>query len=74
MSNLSMSDKYALATAIGLLFMVMFNSAVVILIISVIGLVAGLWVARHGEVRRGAYVAMAACAVALVFGVIVFLR
>lgn len=74
MAKLSKSEVYALAVVIGLLFLVVLNSAVILLVVSASGLIAGLWIARSGELRRVAIVALAACAVSLVFGVIGLLR
>jgi uncharacterized membrane protein YozB (DUF420 family) len=68
--NLTPSDKYGIAAAVGLMLMVVINSAVVMLVLSLAGLIAGFWILRRGEVRRAAFVAFAAFAVAAVFAVI----
>ncbi len=39
------------------MIMVVVNNAVVMLVLSVLGILAGLWVVRQGEVRRVAFVA-----------------
>ncbi len=70
MSNLTPSDKYGIAAALALVLMVVINSAVVMLVLSVIGLIVGFWIVRRGEVRRVAFVAFAAFALAAVFAVI----
>ncbi len=44
------------------------------LIVSIIGLAAGFWVARQGELRRMAMVAIAAFAMALVIAAFTLLR
>jgi len=44
------------------------------LVMSVVGLVAGFWIMRQGEVRRVAFVAFAAFALAAVFAVIGLVR
>lgn len=74
MPNTSLSDKYAIAAAIGLLLMVLFENAVLMLVVSLAGLIAGLWIARAGSVRRVVIVAMVAFAVAAAFAVIMLLR
>jgi uncharacterized membrane protein YozB (DUF420 family) len=63
-----------MAAALALVLMVLINSAVVMLALSVAGLIAGFWIVRHGEVRRVAFVAFAAFAVAAVFAVIGLVR
>ena len=70
MRNLTLSDKYGMAAALALVLMVLSNSAVVMLVLSLAGLIAGFWVVRDGEVRRVAFVAFAAFAIAAVFAVI----
>lgn len=74
MPNVTASEKYAIAAAIGLLFLVLFEDARLMLAVSTVGLAAGLWLARRGEVRRVAVVALAACAIAAVFAVFTLLR
>ncbi len=72
--NMSSSDKYAIAAAIGMLFLVLFDNAVLMLVVSVLGLIGGVWVARGGEMRRAAIVALAAFAVAAVLAIFTLLR
>ncbi len=74
MRQLAASDKYAIAAAIGILFLMLFDNAVVMLVVSVLGLVGGLWVARSGEMRRAAIVALVAFAVAAVLAIFTLLR
>ena len=69
MANLTLSDKYGIAAAIGMMLIVLINSAVIMLVVSVIGIIAGLWVVRHSGVRRVAYVAFAGFAIAAAFAV-----
>jgi len=74
MRNLSASDKYGIAASLGLLLMVMFNSALLMLIVSILGLIAGLWVLRQGDARRVAFIAFAAFAIAAVFAIVGLVR
>ncbi len=70
MANLTLSEKYAIGAVIGLLLVTVVNSAVVMLVVSAIGIAAGIWVMRQGEVRRVAFVALAGFAIAAVFAVV----
>jgi hypothetical protein len=74
MAHLTLSDKYGIAAALGLLLLVLFDSAILMLVVSVVGILAGLWVLRGGETRRVAYVALLAFAVAAMFGVYGLIR
>lgn len=74
MQNITPSEKYGIAAALGLVLMVMFNNALLMLILSLAGLVAGFWIVRQGEVRRVAFVAFFAFAIAAVFAVIGLIR
>ena len=74
MPNLSLSDKYAIGATLALLMLVIVNNPLIMLIVSVLGLVAGLLVARQGSMRRAAVVALVAFAVSLVFGLVALLR
>ncbi len=74
MRNLSRSDLFGLAAALALLLLIWLNNAWVMLGVSAVGLVAGLWLARQGEVKRVAWVATVAFAVALAFAVFMLLR
>jgi hypothetical protein len=69
MAHVTLSDKYGIATVLGLLIIVVLNSAVVMLVISVIGLLGGLWVLRQGAMRRVAYLSFAAFALTAAFAV-----
>ncbi|OIO98459.1 MAG: hypothetical protein AUK03_01325 [Anaerolineae bacterium CG2_30_64_16] len=70
----SPAQAYAIAAAILLLFLVMLNNAVAMLVVSIIGLAAGLLIARRGEMGRPAVIAMAGFAAALAFAVVMLLR
>ena len=70
MSKLTPSEWYGVAAAVGILLMAMVNSAIVMLVVSLAGLIAGLWLFRRGEARRVAFVAFAGFAIAAVFAVI----
>jgi len=74
MQNVTPSEKYGIAAALGLIVMVLFNNALLMLVLSVVGLVAGLWIMRQGEVRRVAFVAFAALVLSAVFAVIGLVR
>lgn len=74
MQNITLSEKYGIAAAIGLMVMVMFNNALLMLVLSVAGLAAGFWIMRKGDVRRVAFVAFAAFALAAAFAVIGLVR
>jgi hypothetical protein len=74
MGNLTLSDKYGIAASIGLMLMVIINNPVVMLVISVIGIIAGFLVLRRGEVRRVSFVAFAAFVIAGAFAVFSLVR
>lgn len=74
MLEFSLSDKYALGTAVALLALILLDVPWVTLVVSVAGLIVGLWVARRGQVRMAAVAALAAFAVSLVFSIILLLR
>jgi type IV secretory pathway VirB3-like protein len=74
MSNLSLSEKYAIGAALALLVVVIVDNPWLTLVISVLGLVAGLLVARQVSMRRAAIVALVAFAVSLVLGLFTLLR
>lgn len=74
MQNITPSEKYGIAAALGLIVMTLLNNALLMLVLSVIGLIAGFWILRQGEVRRVAFVAFAALALAAVFAVIGLVR
>lgn len=74
MQNLSLGEKYSIAAAIGLLLLVLLDNAAVMLVSSAVGLAAGLWIARRGEVRRAAVVAMVAFAVSAAISIFMLLR
>lgn len=70
MGNLTLSEKYGMAAAVALILMVAINSALLMLVLSVLGIIGGFWVLRQGEARRVAFVAFAGFAVAAVFAVL----
>jgi hypothetical protein len=73
MRNLSLSQIYAIGTVLLLVVAILVNQPRVTIAISAIGLVAGVFVLRHGDVRRVALVAMVgfgAAAVMSVFGLL----
>ncbi len=74
MGNLSVSDKYSIAAVIALMIMVIVNNAVLMLALAVLGIIAGFWVFRQGEVRRAGFVAFAGFAIAAVFAVMTLVR
>lgn len=74
MRDLSRSDVYGIGAALALLFLILFDNAWAMLAVSAIGLLAGLWVARQGEVKRVVWAATAAFGVALAFALFVLLR
>lgn len=74
MQKITLSEKYGIAAALGLLVMVMFNNAFLMLVLSIAGLVAGLLIIRKGDVRRVAFFALMAFAISAVFAVIGLVR
>lgn len=74
MKNISRSDAYGIGAALALLFLVLFNNAWAMLIVSLVGLFAGFWVARQGDVKRVAWVATVAFGVTLAFALFAVLR
>jgi|GEM_PF-1999014 len=74
MPNFSLSDKYAIGAALVLLVLVLLNDPLVMLIVSVLGLVSGLLVARRDQMNRAAWVALIAFVVSLAFGLFLLLR
>jgi hypothetical protein len=74
MAKLTLSDKYALAATLALIIMLVVNNPVVMLALSAIGIVAGVWVFRQGEVRRSGYLALVGLVVAAVVAVFSLVR
>ena len=70
MSKLTPSEIYGVVAAVAILLMALLNSAVVMLVLSLAGLIAGFWIFRRGEARRVAFVAFVGFAIAAVFAVI----
>ena len=70
----SLSEKYAILAAIALILLVAFDNALAILIGSLIGLAVGGMIARRGNVRRVALVAMAGFAVAAAIAALILVR
>lgn len=74
MKHAPLAEAYGIGAALALLFLVLFDNAWAMLIVSLIGLLTGLWVARGGEVKRVVWVATAAFGVALAFALFALLR
>jgi hypothetical protein len=74
MRNLSLSQIYAIGAAALLIVVVLVNRPEVTVIASAVGLVAGAFVLRRGDVRRVAVVAMAGFVAALALAVFALLR
>lgn len=74
MPALSLSERYAILTALALLFLVLLDNAVLMAVVSAVGLIGGLWVLRRGDFRRVAAVATLACVLTLVFALVILLR
>ena len=74
MSNMSTSEKYGVAAALGLLLVVLFDNAILMLVVSVVGLVTGALVVRAGDARRVAFLAAMAFAIVFGFGIYRLLR
>jgi hypothetical protein len=74
MGQLSVSEKYAIGAAILLLLVALVNNAIMTLVISGVGLVVGLLVARTTSLQRAGLVAFVGFAVAAVLGVAMLLR
>jgi hypothetical protein len=72
--KLSTSQIYAIGAVVLLAVVVIVNQPRLTIIASAVGLVAGAFVLRRGDVRRVAMVAMAGLAAALVMGVFELLR
>ena len=84
MNKLSLSELYAAAAAVLLLLLALVNNAWLMLIVSSVGLVAGLIISRKpaaegqegmfGSLRRAAVVGLVGFAVAIVFSVYILIR
>lgn len=74
MKNLSLSEKYALAAVILLAVMIGVNRPFVTISLAVVGLAAGIWVARRGQLRRAAILALVGFALSLLFAAVALLR
>ena len=72
--TLSASQIYAIGAVVLLAVVVIVNQPRLTIIASAVGLVAGAFVLRRGNVQRVAMVAMAGFAAALVMGVFGLLR
>ena len=72
--KLSASQIYAIGAAVLLAVVVIVNQPRLTIIASAVGLVAGAFVLRRGNVQRVAMVAMAGFAAALVMGVFGLVR
>lgn len=67
MPPLTLSDKYGIATVVALALLILVNNAVIMLVVSAIGLAAGFYVARQDDAKRVAWIATAAYAISLAF-------
>ena len=67
--NLSASQIYAICAVLLLIVAILVNQPRVTVVVSAVGLIAGAFVLRRGNVQRVAMVAMAGFAAALVMGV-----
>lgn len=74
MKALSRSELYGVGAALALLLLVWLDNAWAMLIVSAVGLLTGFWVASRGDVKRVAWVATIAFAVALAFALFTLLR
>ena len=74
MRNLTVSQIYAIGAAALLIVVVLVNRPQVTVIISAVGLAAGVFVLRRGDVRRVAMIAMAGFVAAIVIAVFDLLR
>ena len=84
MGKLSPSEIYATAAALALLMLALVNNAWLMLGVSIVGIAAGLILARKpapegqqamlGSLRRAGVFALVGFAVALVFSVIILIR
>jgi hypothetical protein len=84
MNKLSLSELYAAAAAVLLLLLALLNNAWLMLAVSIVGLVAGLIIARKpapegqegmlGSLRRAGLIGLVGFGVALVFAIILLTR
>jgi hypothetical protein len=72
--NLSASQIYAICAVLLLIVAILVNQPRVTVVVSAVGLIAGAFVLRRGNVQRVAVVAMAGFGAALVMGVFGLLR
>jgi cell division protein FtsW (lipid II flippase) len=72
--NQSASQIYAICAVLLLIVAILVNQPRVTVVVSVAGLIAGVFVLRRGDVRRVAMVALAGFAAALVMGVFALLQ
>jgi hypothetical protein len=74
MRSQSLSHNYPIGAIVLLAVAVLVNQPVLTIVISVIGLAAGVWVLRQGNVQRAAAVAMVGFVAALAMAVFGLLR
>lgn len=84
MNKLSLSELYAAAAAILLLLLALVNDAWLMLVVSIVGVVAGLIIARKpvpegqermlGSLRRAGVFGLVGFAVALAFAIVIIIR
>jgi len=72
--NQSVSQIYAICAVLLLIVAILVNQPRVTVVVSVAGLIAGVFVLRRGDVRRVAMVALTGFVVALVMGVLARLQ
>jgi hypothetical protein len=74
MGNLTLSDKYGIGAALGLLVMVLIDNPIVMLVISAVGIIAGFFVVSRGAVRRVGFLAFAAFVITGAFAIYMLVR
>lgn len=74
LAKLSLSERYAIGAALALLLVILVDRALVMLLVSVVGLALGFWVVRRGEALRVAWIALVAFAITLVIAILALLR
>jgi hypothetical protein len=71
---LTLADKYGVFTALALLALILADNAIAMIVVSIVGLAIGGFVAWRGDTKRVAWVSVAAFAITLVFGIFSLLR
>jgi uncharacterized membrane protein YccC len=70
----SISQLYAIGAVLLLIVAILLNQPLVTIVLSAVGLIAGVWVARRGMLRRAAMVAVVGLVVAIALAVFELLR